>query len=235
MQNVNPINRISQPVKSLSNYFLYKTIRTNFADTKKSEQLKTKFRRREKPLAARGVLPERTERFPLSKSNIEFKFSTKDSTAAIRSNYSIDEANIRGKNKNRNISKGRAVVKNKMPKKQFPRSKYKSMKEMYHIEKAPTKRGSYRPTQPVQKRFRKKLKTVINKSYSNVMPMARKRNRELSQKQALTRKPKRNIRKSYRVRESLFAIDKGISDDPGKISHHIRQIFQNFLKKEVAG
>lgn len=42
-----------------------------------------------------------------------------------------------------------------------------------------------------------------------------------------------NLRKSYRTRESILSVDRRLSDDLGKLSHHMRQIFQYLTMKEV--
>lgn len=42
-----------------------------------------------------------------------------------------------------------------------------------------------------------------------------------------------NIRKSYRTRESILSVDRKLSKDPGKLSHHMRQIFQYLTTREV--
>lgn len=42
-----------------------------------------------------------------------------------------------------------------------------------------------------------------------------------------------NGRRSYRTRESILSIDKNLTNDHGKLSHHMRQIFSYLLKREV--
>lgn len=85
-----------------------------------------------------------------------------------------------------------------------------------------------------QKILKKKIKTREHKESINQVQKYKSVDKHPSDyNKTKENKQKIKKRKTYRIRESLFEFDKKMINDPGKVSHHIKQIFTNYALKEV--
>ena len=142
-------------------------------------------------------------------------------------------------NKDRNFKKRKA--KNQKKKKVDAKKANKRRARKEAKEKEQDKRQDRRRVQ-IQNKLKHKLKMRNGSNvgrnkirslgmYSQERAESRKVIENASRLQRTNRLPK--IRNSYKIRQSVFEMDKKISQDPGKLKFHLRQIFSNFLDREV--
>lgn len=88
------------------------------------------------------------------------------------------------------------------------------------------------------RRLEKKLavKNGNMNALNRVKSMEKLESLRVIQNVANLRKKKKlpKIRRSYKIRQSVFDLDKKVPQDPGKLKFHLRQIFSNFLLREVS-
>ena len=140
-------------------------------------------------------------------------------------------------NKNRNIKRRKAKTrKDKKEDKKMGNNRHQKVNHKEELEKEHDKRRRLRWEQ-IQKQLGNKLKM------QNGANIERNRMRSPDKVESLSvventlrleqRKRLPKIRNSYKIRQSVFEMDKKLSQDPGKLRFHLRQIFSNFLDREV--